>query len=317
MRAPSFWSNPPERPGWQARLLAPAAALWQLGGWIRQARARPWRAPVPVICVGNLTAGGGGKTPMVAALLGRLVAHTPHVVSRGHGGRQRGPHRVGPEDTAAEVGDEPLLLARHGPVWVARDRAAGARAAVGAGAGLILLDDGFQNPNLIKDISLLMIDAGQGFGNGRIIPAGPLREPVAAGLARADAAVLVGDRPLDLPLPAFRAQPMLDAAGIPDQPVLAFAGIARPAKFYDSLRARGTRIAGTRDFPDHHPFTLAEIDAVLAEAARLGATPVTTEKDAVRLPAAHRDRVRAVPMRLELDDWAGLDRLIATRLGAR
>ncbi|TFG88640.1 MAG: tetraacyldisaccharide 4'-kinase, partial [Hyphomicrobiales bacterium] len=195
MMAPRFWSNPPERAGWQARLLAPAAWLWELAAWWRSRSVVPYRAPVPVICIGNLTAGGAGKTPMVAALLERLIAggRRPHVVSRGYGGDLIGPHQVdGVRDNHQQVGDEPLLLAAFAPVWVARDRAAGVKAAVAAGAELILLDDGFQNPSVVMDGSILMVDAGAGFGNGLLIPAGPLREPTVSGLARADVVVLVG-----------------------------------------------------------------------------------------------------------------------------
>lgn len=319
MRAPAFWSNPPEAPGWQAHLLAPAAMLWRLGAALRGFGARAYRAPVPVLCVGNLTAGGTGKTPMVAALASRFARHDPHVVSRGHGGSRAGPHRVDPTDSHAEVGDEPLLLARQAPVWIARDRAAGVRAAVEAGAGLILLDDGFQNPSVVKDAAMVMVDAGAGFGNGRLIPAGPLREPVAAGLGRADLTVLVGPEEARAAVlarwPEIAARPHVGAelvpraTGLAGARVLAFAGIGRPAKFFETLAALGADLAGTRAFPDHHPYTKSETQALAAEAARLSARLVTTEKDALRLPPG--THAETLPVDLVPTDWAPLDALIA------
>ncbi|MEM8537663.1 MAG: tetraacyldisaccharide 4'-kinase, partial [Pseudomonadota bacterium] len=197
MKAPAHWSRPPQAPGILARLLSPATALWRLGSAVRAHLMTTEIAPVPVLCVGNLTAGGAGKTPMVASLLRRLEAKDvkAHVVSRGYGGRIDGPHRVDiTKDNAGDVGDEPLMLAAMAPVWVARNRVEGARAAAAAGAELVILDDGFQNPGLMKDAAIVMVDAMSGFGNARLIPAGPLREPVLAGLERADLIVLVGDQ---------------------------------------------------------------------------------------------------------------------------
>lgn len=327
MQAPAFWNRPL---GLAARLLAPLAALWRMGAHVRRARRPRWRAPVPVICVGNLTAGGAGKTPMVTALLPRLAEAglAPHVLSRGHGGRLRGPHRVdSAADTAADVGDEPLLLAAFAPVWIARDRVAGARAAVAAGAGSLVMDDGFQDPALARDLSILVVDAGAGFGNGRLIPAGPLREPVARGLARADRVVLIGPesaRTATLarwpglsartPLTAEvgPAQTGLDLGGLP---VLAFAGIGRPQKFFATLTAMGARLVATVPFSDHYAYPRPVIRRLMQDARRRGAMLVTTEKDAVRLPPDLRQEVIVVPVRLDLDDWGPLDADIA-RLAA-
>ncbi|MEM0989861.1 MAG: tetraacyldisaccharide 4'-kinase [Pseudomonadota bacterium] len=323
MTPPEFWSNPPNRPGWQARLLAPATLLWRLGANIRAARITPTQAPVPVLCIGNLTAGGTGKTPLVAALMERLSESgvPAHLVSKGYGGRITGPHLVDPtEDRAKDVGDEPLMLAARGLVWVAKDRVAGARAAAEAGAKLILLDDGFQNPALAKDAAILTVDAGAGFGNGRLIPAGPLREPVASGLKRADLAVLIG--PEAARQQALAAWPALGAAvpaelvpiptGLPltDTDVIAFAGIGRPEKFFDTLRQMGARLAETHPFPDHHAYGPAIIRRLIARARSSDAMLVTTEKDAVRLPPDLRAEVMTVLVRLEPADWAPIDALL-------
>ncbi|MGE5766800.1 MAG: tetraacyldisaccharide 4'-kinase, partial [Bacteroidota bacterium] len=191
MRTPEFWHSE----NTAARLLAPLGLAWQAAGAARRAFVRPWRAPVPVICVGNLVAGGAGKTPVVLSLLTLLRARglRPAALTRGYGGSAAGPLLVDPaRHDAATVGDEALLLAATGPTWLARDRVDGAREAVEEGAEVLVMDDGFQNPGLKKDLSLLVVDAGYGFGNGRVMPAGPLRETPAAGFARADAVVIVG-----------------------------------------------------------------------------------------------------------------------------
>ncbi|PWJ17428.1 tetraacyldisaccharide 4'-kinase [Jannaschia seohaensis] len=320
MRAPGFWSQPP---GLLSAALAPLGALYAAATARRVARPGA-RVGVPVICVGNLTAGGTGKTPTVIALAERLTARgvAAHVVSRGYGGSEEGPTRVDPAvHDAGQVGDEPLLVSAFAPVWVARDRLAGARAAVAAGAQAILLDDGFQNPSLVKDLSIVVVDAGAGFGNGRVIPAGPLREPVATGLARADLTLSIGSeaeqRTLTLPSPPPRLDGRLAplATGMPwaGLPVFAFAGIGRPEKFFDTLRGLGVDLKGTVSLADHQPLTPALLHRLGEQAARLSAQPVTTEKDAVRLPPSLRGRVMTLPVRLTLDDWTPLDAAL-TRL---
>ncbi len=329
MRAPAFWSSPPGAPGLAARLLWPASLLWRLGTALRRLRASPGRAPVPVVCIGNLTAGGAGKTPLVQAIAERLAGQgvAVAVVSRGHGGRCRGPHRVDPAaDSAAEVGDEPLLLAQTLPVWVARDRLAGARAAAAGGAALVLLDDGAQNPHIAKDLTILAVDAEAGFGNGRVMPAGPLREPVADGLARADLAVLIGPEPARarlladwpalgrLPCVAARLAPPATGLALAGLPVVAFAGIGRPEKFFATLRGMGARLAAAHAFPDHHVYPPRVLRRLLAEARRQGAMLVTTEKDAVRLPPEFRREAMALPIRLEPEDWAPLETRLAALL---
>ena len=329
MRPPGFWSRPPDRPGWQARVLAPAAALYALATARRVARAGT--APgVPVICVGNVNAGGTGKTPTVVALIQKLAergATVPHVVSRGYGGANRGLLRVDPKHhAAAEVGDEPLLLAAFAPVWVGPDRAEAARAAVAAGATALVLDDGFQDPALKKDLSLVVVDAEAGFGNGRVIPAGPLREPVARGLRRADLLLSIGGDtaqrrlkaawPLPPELPRVEGRLLPLATGMPwtGLRTFAFAGIGRPEKFFATLADLGAEILRVEPLDDHQPLEPALMLRLEQEARILGAQLVTTEKDAVRLPQSFRQKVLTLPVRLAFDDPGPLDRAL-DRLG--
>ena len=290
IHAPTFWT----RNGWPARMLAPLSGVGAAITARRMARTG-WHAPVPVICCGNATVGGAGKTTLALDLARRLTARgvAVHILLRGYGGAARGPRRVQPGDTASVTGDEALLLAAVAPTWTGADRAASARAAVSAGAEVLVMDDGLQNPSLEKTVSLLVVDGAAGFGNGRVLPAGPLREPVAAAAARCQAAVLIGPdvsgaaAALPPGLPVLRAELVQDAgiAEIRGRRVLAFAGIAFPEKFFAGLERADVIIAGRVAFADHHVFAVTELDGLVRKARELDAVLVTTPKDAVRLPS--------------------------------
>jgi tetraacyldisaccharide 4'-kinase len=317
---PEFWA----RDGLLPSLLQPLAWAYAAGSAARRAGTTPWRASVPVICVGNFVAGGAGKTPVALALARHLSAQRQrvHILSRGYGGSLAGPIKVDrARHTAAEVGDEPLLLAEAAPCWVARDRIAGARAAVAGGATLLLLDDGFQNPTIAKDLSLVVVDGGYGVGNGRVLPAGPLREPLRTAVARADAVVLIGADDAGV-TPQLSGKTVLRARLVPEnagdltgRPVIAFAGIGRPAKFFATLDALGARLLARHAFPDHHRYSESELSQMVREAEVGGAALVTTAKDAARLTPAWRTRIRVLSVAIAWENTAALDTVMERVLG--
>jgi tetraacyldisaccharide 4'-kinase len=319
---PAFWAAD-SRSAWPG-LLAPVAALYGLGSRLKRIATAPQKISIPVVSVGNLVAGGAGKTPAALALAARLQAlgHRPYFVSRGYGGRLRGPEQVDPRrHIAADVGDEPLLLAQAAPTWIGRDRPAAARAAVSAGASCILADDAHQTYSLARTLSMLVVDGGYGFGNRRLLPAGPLREPIADGLARTDAIILIGTARTSLPdfgtRPVFRAElrpDAEDAARLYRRRVLAFAGIARPEKFFDSLRQIDAEIVETKSFPDHAAYQPDMIMRLVERAHALNAVPVTTTKDLARFPVEARKMVECLRVALRFADPAAMDAFFAERL---
>ncbi|MFM9972956.1 MAG: tetraacyldisaccharide 4'-kinase [Beijerinckiaceae bacterium] len=326
MKSPAFWN---EAPGYKARFLGPFGWLY---GKATAARMHASGAPagIPVVCVGNFTAGGAGKTPaaiLVVALLQRL-GETPFILSRGYGGSITGPLLVDPQrHTAAACGDEPLLLVRHAPTIVAADRIAGAAFAKEHGASVIVMDDGLQNPSLRKDFSIAVVDAAIGLGNGYCLPAGPLRAPLASQMPKTDAVMLIGTSAecqsraaLFAPFskPVLHAELKASSAHLsPLQgiPLLAFAGIGRPAKFFETLRSAGLRLVQTQGFADHHPYTPSDIAGLREEASKSGLQLVTTEKDAVRL-AYPREDIAVLPVQLQADEDA-LTALLSSALSRR
>jgi len=330
MSEPAFW--------WRAGtggLIAPLAALYGVVAGLRmQARGR--QAGLPVICLGNLTVGGAGKTPAALAVAQFLhAAHErPFFLSRGYGGRLTGPVRVNPTlHRAADVGDEPILLARLAPTVVARDRVAGAAFARSAGASIIVMDDGFQNPSLAKDLSLILVDGRRGIGNGRVVPAGPLRAPLELQLDRAQALIVVGppdgaarviERAERRGIPLFHARLEPDRAvvnAIGQRKVLAFAGIADPAKFFATLNSAGIQIANRASFPDHHRFSAAEALDLLAQAQANNLMLLTTEKDLARLTGEPElqqlaTHTSALPVRLVIEDEDRLREMLLTAIAS-
>jgi tetraacyldisaccharide 4'-kinase len=315
-RAPAFWQHDGPLP----RLLSPLSAVVS-GVTARRMRRHGWYCPIPVICVGNATVGGAGKTTVALDLAERLVGHrwAVHVLLRGYGARAGGLRWVEPDDAVTDVGDEALLHAAVAPTWTSADRRLGAQAAVAAGAEILVMDDGLQNPGVQKRCSLLVIDGATGFGNARVLPAGPLREPIAVAAARCDAAVLIGvDKtgalerlPARLPVLRARLVTAPDAAALKGQRVLAFAGIAMPDKFFTSLAETGADIVRRVPFPDHHMFQPDELTTLMSQAEQLHALPVTTAKDATRLPADTRSRVRVLHVNLVWEDAMAPERLLA------
>jgi tetraacyldisaccharide 4'-kinase len=330
MHEPDFWYRPSS---WMSRLLMPLAAVYGAVAGHRLQR-EGFDAGIPVLCVGNYHVGGAGKTPTVLALVKLLrdLGETPVVLSRGYGGRLRGPVMVDPDrHAAADVGDEPLMLARTVPVAVARDRLDGVALARSQGATVIVMDDGFQNPAIAKDASLIVIDARRGLGNARVFPAGPLRAPLPPQIARTDALIVIGD--------GAAAEAVAAAVAAQDKPVLtahlraddasvtslrgkrvsAFAGIGDPGRFFRTLRASGIEVVLERAFADHHPFSRSEIETLIAQAGREALTLVTTEKDLARLRKARglpdwAKNIVPFAVTLEFDSAVKLRRFVSDRL---
>ncbi len=328
MKAPAFWYRPA---GVTAALLEPFGRIFDSVAQIRQRRAEPCLVGIPVICVGNLVAGGAGKTPTAMAIADILAGWglAPQFLTRGYRGRLAGPVRVAPHlHDASDVGDEALLLGEIAPTWVARDRVAGALAAVNDGARSLVLDDGFQNFSLVYRMSVLVVDGVTGFGNRRVMPAGPLRESIARGLARASALVIMGEDQNGIGsevmefavaagcrLPVFHARLEPDLAvaeSLRAARVVAFAGIGRPGKFFETLDRLGAHVVERIAFADHQPYDARQILRLIESAHRQRAELVTTAKDAVRLPEQVRSKVRVLPVRVAWRNGGAFNRLLAT-----
>ena len=321
MRAPEFWNaeaSGRDRADMLRVLLTPVSALYAWAAARRWRTATPHRAPVPVVCVGNFTVGGAGKTPITRAVRAALGPGA-HTLSRGYGGRLRGPVLVDAGMSASDAGDEPLVHAVDGPAWIARDRVAGALAAAEAGARAIVMDDGFQNPGLAKDVNIVAVDPAFRIGNGRVFPAGPLRERLADGLARADAIVMLHPAEADrAPAPDWLSgfdKPVLHATLAPSAPppsgkLIAFAGLARPEKFFAALRSAGAELEDAIPFADHHAYAPSDLELLSRIASERGARLITTEKDAARLAPDWRARVAVLPVTARFDDADALHALL-------
>ena len=325
MKTPAFWSHR----GTAAIALLPLTLLWRAGGALKQATARPYKSAIPVVCVGNLTAGGTGKTPLVGWLADRMSERgwRPAILTRGYGGSATGPLWVDPAaHDAGLCGDEPLMLADGRAVMVARDRAAGARAIASSGLhDVIIMDDGMQNPTLQRTLTIGVFDGGSGIGNGWLIPAGPLRTPFASGLDQLDIAVINGGDETALRTRIASKLPVFDAAlrpeasiieALADTPLLAFAGIARPARFFAGIEALGGQIAKKLSFADHHPYSQQDLAQIQEDAQRHGAEMITTQKDWMRLPADWRARIAMLPVSVDMDEETGFLDAVAARLAA-
>ena len=322
-RTPAFWYDNAKQ-HWLGTLLSPLGAVY---AWAVQKRFDfyyPVPMARPVLCVGNLVAGGAGKTPVVLSLVSLMqeAGFNPHILTRGYGGAEEGPLQGSPNrDTPADVGDEALLLVETAPTWVATNRPLGAQAAIDTGATLIIMDDGFQNPAILKDFALLVIDGTSGFGNGRVLPAGPLREEISAGLSRAHAVVIVGEdkaqvaetvkKYADIPILYASLKPDADNPDLFGKTVFAFAGIGRPEKFKDTLIAAGAMLEGWGSFPDHFAYIAEDLAELVAAAEAKDAMIVTTAKDHVRLPPALKHKIRKFCVHLEWQDAAEAQRVIA------
>lgn len=314
MQKPNFWT----KCGLLSNSLLPASWLYNTTSKAARSGARSWKAPIPVICIGNLTMGGTGKTTVAISICRKLIerGQHPHFLSRGYGRQTTAIQRVDPaKHSIADVGDEPLLLAQVAPVWVHRDRVTAAKRACAEGATCIIMDDGFQNPGLCKDYSVLVFDGPYGIGNGRIFPAGPMREHLKDGCDRADTAVIIGQdlgsisQTLSIPIANAEILPK-KPLDLSDRKVAAFAGIGRPEKFFETLREMGADVILQKSFPDHHCFSKKEIEDLLLQASKGTAELFTTEKDYVRIPTKFRKHIVSVPIKLVWRDSSIIDQAL-------
>jgi len=291
MKTPPFWYQPP---GLFAQLLAPLGWLYATGATLRRVLKPEKRFSVPIISVGNLVSGGAGKTPVALALAQLLQnkGYAVHFVTRGYKGSLKGPLKVNPDlHRAQEVGDEPLLLAPCAPTWVAKERTLGIQKAIEHGATLVILDDGHQTAGIKKNLSFIVVDFLQGMGNGHVLPAGPLREPLSEGLKRTHALIGIGEGDFPTEKPLFKAKSIPKPFGEAAKKVFAFCGLGYPQKFYTSLLGAQIETVGTHSFPDHHAYTEKDMLSLEKTAHALGGSLVTTRKDWVKLPPAWQKKI--------------------------
>lgn len=321
MKTPKFWY---QKKGAKALLLSPFGQLYRTAGLVRHALIKPYKASVPVICVGNIVAGGAGKTPTSMAIARLLIKHgaRPVFVTRGYGGQEKGPLRVDlTKHTSREVGDEAVLLAQIAPCFIGRNRAAAIQLAEADHPTHIVLDDGLQNPKVAPDVNLLVVDGAVGFGNKQLIPAGPLRETLHDAFSRIAAIVMIGPDAqrvatcLGKPVLQAQTRPSIPASLVDKPRVLAFAGIGRPSKFYDSCREAHLQVMETRDFADHHVFTQEDLTELTAAAVSKGLRLITTAKDWVRLPDPFRKDVAILDIELVFEEEEAVLRLIPRETG--
>lgn len=305
MKTPRFWQSHNAI----SRLLAPLSGVYALGAWADRRFTTPQQAPLPVLAIGNVTAGGAGKTPTTLALIPllRAMGHTPHILTRGYGGASLTAHRVSEQDDWRMVGDEALLLTKSAPTWVGSNRLAAANAAAAQGATILVCDDALQHYALHKNLTLLVIDGAYGIGNGKLLPAGPLREALATAAKRCDAAILIGEdvqqlsEHLTIPVISATLTPIADTGFLSESNWLAFAGIGRPEKFFTTLRAYGATLVATESFADHYAYSEQDVTRLIMRAEKLGAQLITTEKDAVKIPAVYADSIRVLPVTLRFN----------------
>lgn len=303
MKAPKFW----EKENLTAKLLSPLSGVYAKKTATRLEEEKGYKAKIPVICIGNLVAGGAGKTPIAILIAKQLqeAGKNVHFLCSDYAGEVETPQKVESDD-CAKYGDEAVLLSETAPTWVGSDRSATAKLAQKDGAELLIMDDGFQNPTLKKDFSIIVIDGTYGFGNGRVIPAGPLREPIDVGLQRADCVLVMGEEKAKLPafsIPKFSAKLEIEYEEfLQQEDVVAFCAIARPKKFYNSLEEKGLNIVEKFSFPDHHLYSDEDLKKILNSATERQAIAVTTEKDYVKIPKQLRVMLHLVKATAVLDD---------------
>ncbi|CAO5674468.1 MAG: Tetraacyldisaccharide 4'-kinase [Holosporales bacterium] len=304
-KAPKFW----DKDSFLSRILAPFSWCYFLLIRLNKKRITPVQLSVPVICVGNLVMGGAGKTPTVIAIVEILkqMGQNPHIISRGYGAIVKGLKKVDHKwHHYLQVGDEPLMLSKVAPTWVCPNRIKSAKAAIQDGATVIVMDDGFQNSSLFKDLNVLVVDAYQQFGNGKLFPAGPLREPFNEGIERADLVVVVGEeKPQNLSHLKNVLQARFKPKTLPEKQqerIIGFAGLGYPQKFKISLLNAGYKVVDFVTYPDHFPYTITEIEKLLKKAKGKKAKLMTTSKDAIRIPAPYKEKIHVFKINLEFEN---------------